>query len=135
MSPQQWSLCVRQNFSCWLQYQHSCRQGTAGWEGSKLIIYKVSSQYTAFSLNDVTQSQEEVNNRNTRIIKFLFVIHVQQLTALQKSKIIQYIITCIYNVVNRLFCQILHKVFTGEYTALKKIVWLTLSEFLYKSIA
>lgn len=85
----------------------------------KLIIYKVSSQYTAFSLNDVTQSQEEVNNRNTRIIKFLFVIHVQQLTALQKSKIIQYIITCIYNVVNRLFCQILHKLFTGEYTTLK----------------
>jgi hypothetical protein len=89
-------------------------------EGSKLIIYKVSSQYTAFSLNDGTQSQEEVNNTNTRIIKFLFVIHVQQLTALQKSKIIQYIITCIYNVVNRLFCQILHKLFTGEYTALKK---------------
>lgn len=85
----------------------------------KLIIYKVSSQYIAFSLNDVTQSQEEVNNRNTRIIKFLFVIHVQQLTALQKSKIIQYIITCIYNVVNRLFCQILHKLFTGEYTTLK----------------
>lgn len=83
-------------------------------------VYKVSSQYTALSLNDVTQSQEEVNNRNTRIIKFLFVIHVQQLTALQKSKIIQYIITCIYNVVNRLFCQILHKLFTGEYTALKK---------------
>lgn len=89
-------------------------------EGSKLIIYKVSSQYTAFSINDGTQSQEEVNNTNTRIIKFLFVIHVQQLTALQKSKIIQYIITCIYNVVNRLFCQILHKLFTGEYTALKK---------------
>lgn len=104
-------------------------------EGSKLIIYKARSQYIAFSLNDVTQSQEEVNNTNTRIIRFLFVIHVQQLTALQKSKIIQYIITYIYNVVNRLFCQILHKLFTGEYIALKKIVWLTLSEYLCKSIA
>lgn len=90
--------------------------------GRKVIIYKVSLQHTAFSLNDVTQSQEEVSNTNTRIIKFLFVIHVQQLTALQKSKIIQYIITCIYNVVNRLFCQILHKLFTGEYTALKNCV-------------
>lgn len=103
--------------------------------GREVTIYKVSSQHTAFSLNDVTQSQEEVSNTNTKIIKYLFVIHVQQLTALQKSKIIQYIITCIYNVVNRLFCQILHKLFTGEYTALKKIVWLILSEFLYKSIA
>lgn len=72
------------------------------------------------------QSQEEVNNANTRVIKVVCVIHVQQLTALQKSKIIQYIITCIYSVVNILFCQILHKLFTGEYTALKKIVWLTL---------
>lgn len=30
----------------------------------------LSLQYTAFALNDVTQSQEEVNNTNTRIIKF-----------------------------------------------------------------
>lgn len=54
--------------------------------GRKVIIHKVSLQYTAFSLNDVTQSQEEVSNTNTRIIKFLFVIHVQQLTALQKKQ-------------------------------------------------
>lgn len=105
------------------------------WKREEVIIYNGSSQYTAFSLNDGTQSQEEVNNTNMRIIKFLFVIHVQQLTALQKSKIIQYIITCIYSVVNILFCQILHKLFTGEYTALKKIVADTKSEFLYRSIA
>lgn len=54
--------------------------------GRKVIIHKVSLQHTAFSLNDVTQSQEEVSNTNTRIIKFLFVIHVQQLTALQKKQ-------------------------------------------------
>lgn len=95
-------------------------------EGEGVSIYNESLQYTAFSLNDVTQPREGVNNTNTRIIKFLLVIHVQQLTALQKSKIIQYIITCIYSVVNILFCQILHKLFTREYTALKKIVWLTL---------
>lgn len=65
----------------------------------------------------------------------MFVCYPCTATALQKSKIIQYIITCIYSVVNILFCQILHKLFTGEYTALKKIMWLTLSEFLYKSIA
>lgn len=54
--------------------------------GRKVIIHKVSLQHTAFSLNDVTQLQEEVSNTNTRIIKFLFVIHVQQLTALQKKQ-------------------------------------------------
>lgn len=122
---------------CWQKAAYSINKGAdegaaalGPVERGEVIIHNVSLQYTAFSLNDVTQSQEKVNNTNTRIIKFLFVIHVQQLTALQKSKIIQYIITCIYSVVNILFCQILHKLFTGEYTALKKIVWLTLSEFL-----
>lgn len=49
------------------------------WKGEEVNIYSVSLQYMAFSLSDVTQSQEEVHNTNTRIFKCLFVIHVQQL--------------------------------------------------------
>lgn len=41
----------------------------------------------AFSLNDVMQAREEVNNTNTqKKIKVWFVIHVQQLNALQKKQ-------------------------------------------------
>lgn len=45
------------------------------WKGEEVTIYNVSLQYTAFSLNDGTQSQEEVNNTNTRIIKFLLSMY------------------------------------------------------------
>lgn len=41
----------------------------------KVIIYKVSLQHTAFSLNDVMQLQEEVSNTNARIIKFLLSMY------------------------------------------------------------
>uniref|UniRef100_A0A0E9WPX8 Uncharacterized protein n=1 Tax=Anguilla anguilla TaxID=7936 RepID=A0A0E9WPX8_ANGAN len=57
---------------------------------------------------------------NTRIIQFVCYTCTAT-NCFTKSKIIQYIVTCIYSVVNIPFCQILHKnIYRGEAYSLNR---------------